>query len=68
VRRAVRVRLAIAFLLAPLIIGGPVLGVMIRDYRVAIAHWDVLLMFFCLPWTAAAVLMLWGRSSEQRGL
>ena len=61
-QRTVRIRLAVAFLVAPLVIGGPVLGAMVRDPRVAVAHWDVLLMFFCLPWAAAVALLVSTRS------
>ncbi len=63
-----RNKIMIALLIAPPLIGFEMLRDMVQDYRLAIENWDVLLLFFVLPYAAAAILLLTKRNQDRRAL
>jgi hypothetical protein len=49
-----RLRIAVALLVAPLVIGSPLILAGLRDPASIGAHWDQWLIFVALPWAGAA--------------
>jgi len=61
----VRNRLAAALLIAPLLIGFPMIRDLAQDRGFAGEHWDRVLLFLALPYAAAAILLVRKRSGSR---
>ena len=61
-----RNRLVAALLIAPILIGFPMVRDLVQNPRLSSGNWDVILLFLVLPYAAAAILLLAPRSRRGR--
>lgn len=61
-----RRRLAIALLVAPLLLGFPLLRDLVNDPHLVVDRWDMVLLFLALPYAAAAILLATSRKDAGR--